>query len=196
MAIPFQPCAPRGARPARGALHEEAFVPSSRRSQLSSALEDRERDAAPDAHGARVLSGHLTGVDDEGRLLFQPEGSREAPVPVAIGIELSDGALLKAARQQRRAIAVRTADATARLVLIGLVRERVSTRALQARPGQLEVQVDGETLILRAERDLVLECGESKLSLRKDGKIVISGTNVLSASRGPHRIKGATIALN
>jgi hypothetical protein len=42
----------------------------------------------------------------------------------------------------------------------------------------------------------VLQCGEAKLTLRKDGKIVLSGSNILSASRGPHRIKGATIALN
>jgi len=146
--------------------------------------------------GAALISGHLTGIDDEGRLLFRPEGSLDDPLPVAIGLELSDGALVKAARHQRRALVARTSDATPRWVLVGLVRDRVSTRAATARPGTLEVAVDGETLVLKAERDLVLECGASRLSLRKDGKIVISGTNLLTASRGPNRIKGATIALN
>ena len=146
--------------------------------------------------GSALLSGHLTGIDDEGSLLFRPEGDTGDPIAVTIGVELSDGALVKAARQQRRVLVARTSDPTPRWVLVGLVRERVSTRAATARPGTLEVALDGETLVLKAERDLVLQCGESRLSLRKDGKIVISGTNLLTASRGPNRIKGATIALN
>ena len=152
--------------------------------------------ALPEAAPGTLMTGHLTGVDEEGRLLFRPEGSTADPTPVAIGLELSDGTLVKAARQQRRALVARTADATPRLVLVGLVRDRVSAKLVTARPGTLEVGLDGETLRLTAERDLVLQCGEAKLTLRKDGKIVLSGSNILSASRGPHRIKGATIALN
>ena len=163
------------------------------------------RSAAPDApHAAltqtgldaRLISGHLTGLDDEGRLLFQAEGPDSPLIPVAIGIELSDGTLVKAARQHRRALVVRTTDATPRWVLVGLVRDRVSTKAVTARPGTLEVGMDGETLKLTAERDIVLKCGEASLTLRKDGRIILSGTNVLSSSRGPNRIKGASIALN
>jgi hypothetical protein len=143
-----------------------------------------------------AIAGHLTGVDDEGRLLFRAEGETGDPVPVAIGIECSDGALLRAARRQQRALVLRTGGDPVRFVLVGLVRERVATKALTARPGTLEVGLDGETLVLTAEREIVLRCGEASLTLRKDGKIVLSGTNLLSHSRGPHRIKGATIALN
>ena len=146
--------------------------------------------------GAEAVTGHLTGIDDEGRLLFRPEGSTGDPIAISIGMPASDGALVKAARQQQRALVVRTANTPARFVLIGLVRERLSTQAVTARPGQLEVAMDGETLRLTAERDIVLKCGEASLTLRKDGKIVLSGTNVLTASRGPNRIKGASIALN
>lgn len=145
---------------------------------------------------AEAVTGHLTGIDDEGRLLFRPEGSMGEPIAVAIGMPVADGTLVKAARQQSRALVVRTGDTPARWVLVGLVRERLSTQAVTARPGQLEVAMDGETLRLTAERDIVLKCGEASLTLRKDGKIVMSGTNVLTASRGPNRIKGASIALN
>jgi hypothetical protein len=150
----------------------------------------------PEAAEGTLVTGHLTGIDEEGRLLFRPEGSDTDPQPVAIGLELSDGALVKAARQQRRALVARTTDPTPRHILVGLVRDRVATKAVSARPGTLEVGLDGETLKLTADRDLVLQCGEAKLTLRKDGKIVLSGSNILSTSRGPHRIKGATIALN
>jgi|GEM_PF-2214392 len=145
---------------------------------------------------ARTVSGHLTGIDDEGRLLFLEEGSTGEPVPVAIGMEISDGVLVKAARVRRRALVVRTADANPRLVLVGLVRERVAAKARDARPGQLEVELDGETVRLHADRNIELRCGAASLILRKDGKVVITGTNVISSSRGANRIRGGTISLN
>jgi hypothetical protein len=58
------------------------------------------------------------------------------------------------------------------------------------------VRYEGESLHLAADRDLTLVCGKAKLTLRFDGRIELNGTNILSASRGPHRIKGATVAIN
>lgn len=144
---------------------------------------------------SQFLTGHLAAIDDEGRLLFVPEGGDEA-VAVAIGLELSDGALVRAVRRQRRGIVVRTADPTPRWILIGLVRDRVSPKARDARPGRLEVEVDGEKIRLEAEHDLELRCGQASITLRYDGRIEVRGTHILSASRGPNRVKGATIALN
>ena len=145
--------------------------------------------------GASFLTGHLRGLDDEGRPLFQPEGAEES-IPVAIGVELSDGVIVRAIRRQRRAIVVRTADQAPRWILIGLVRDRVNEKARVAKTGRLEVTVDGEKLKLEAEHDIELKCGEASITLRYDGRIEVRGTHILSASRGPNRVKGATIALN
>jgi hypothetical protein len=146
--------------------------------------------------GGHAVSGHLEGIDDEGRLLFRAEGASEGSVPVAIGIEVSDAVLVKAARRGQRALVMVTSDPEPRWVLVGLVRDRVSAKARDARPGQLEVRVDGEKVCLSADRQIELRCGDASLLLRKDGKIVVSGTNVISASRGPNRIRGATVSLN
>ena len=156
----------------------------------------RRRASISSAAAPIALSGHLAGIDDEGRLLFLPEGSTAAPVPLAIGIEISDGVLVKAARLQRRALAILTADPVPRWMLIGLVRDRVGNEARDARPGALQVVVDGESVRLAADHDLVLSCGQASLTLRYDGKVVISGTHIVSASRGPNRIKGASVAIN
>jgi hypothetical protein len=144
---------------------------------------------------ASFLTGHLRGLDAEGRPIFQPEGSEER-VPVAIGTELSDGVIVRAVRRERRAIVVRTADETPRWILIGLVRDRVGEKAREAKPGRLEVTVDGEKVKLEAEHDIELKCGQASITLRYDGRIEVRGTHILSASRGPNRVKGATIALN
>ena len=157
---------------------------------------------APVETSSRILSGHLAGIDDEGRVLFRPEGGESAsepvsePLPVMIGLALPDGAVVKAARLGHRALVVETADEPKRHVLLSLLRERVHAQARDAEPGQLEVTMDGETLRLSADRQIELKCGQSRLLLRADGKVEISGTYVLSRSRGPNKIKGASIALN
>jgi hypothetical protein len=154
------------------------------------------REARVSNRGPTALTGHLEGIDAEGRLLFRPEGHAGPPVPVAIGIEASDAVLVKAARLNRRAMVIATSDPESRWVLTGLVKERVTMKAKDARPGRLELEVDGETVRLSAEHVIELRCGKSSLLLRRDGKIVLSGDYVVSASRGPNKIRGATISLN
>ena len=75
-----------------------------------------------------VVTGHLDGVDDEGRILFRPEGSDER-TPVSIGLATSDEELVQAAWLGKRALVLRTADGSNRGVLVSLVRERVSADA-------------------------------------------------------------------
>ncbi len=148
--------------------------------------------------GVRMRTGHLDGLDDTGRLLFRADdGDADHPsTPVIIGLEVSDGALVKAARTGRRALVLEPTEGLGPAVLVGLLRERVAANARDAAPGELEVHLDGETLQLRADREIELRCGKSRLCLRKDGRVVLNGAHILSSSTGPQRIKGATIALN
>lgn len=150
------------------------------------------RDGAPEP---TLVTGHLTGIDDGGRPLFLAEGA-QASIAVAIGISSPDGVIVRAARRQQRALVARTTDEAPRWVLVGLVRDRVSAASRDAKHGRLELTVDGEKLKLEAEHDIELRCGQASITLRYDGRIEVRGTHILSASRGPNRVKGATIALN
>jgi len=135
-------------------------------------------------------------VNEDGQLLFLAEGSDGLPIAVAIGVPQSDGVLVRAARRRQRALVARTSEPTPRWLLVGLVRDRVAKSARDARPGALEVTIDGEKLKFEAEHDIELRCGQASITLRYDGRIELRGTHILSASRGPNRVKGATIALN
>jgi hypothetical protein len=144
---------------------------------------------------AQLRTGHLVAIDDEGRLLFQPEGEGDR-IPVTIGMDVSDGALVRAVRRRHRALVMRSADTAPRWILVGLVRERIGQKARDAKPGRLEVTLDNEKVKLEAEHDIELKCGQASITLRYDGRIELRGTHILSASRGPNRVKGATIDLN
>lgn len=53
----------------------------------------------------------------------------------------------------------------------------------------------GKTVI-EADRELVLRCGKSSVSLEKGGKITIRGKQLLSRADGQNRVQGANVSLN
>lgn len=60
----------------------------------------------------------------------------------------------------------------------------------------MEVDVDGERLLVEAQHQLVLKCGKASITLTRAGKVLINGTYVVSRSSGVHRIKGGSVQLN
>lgn len=59
-----------------------------------------------------------------------------------------------------------------------------------------EATIDEDRVVLNAEKEIVLRCGKSSITLRKDGRVLIRGADVVSRSSGPNRIKGASVQVN
>ncbi|MBV2122766.1 MAG: hypothetical protein KUF74_15080 [Candidatus Thiodiazotropha sp. (ex Ctena orbiculata)] len=57
-------------------------------------------------------------------------------------------------------------------------------------------EIDGERLVLSAEREIVLKCGKSSITLTRSGKIILRGNYLLSRSSGVNRIKGGSVQIN
>lgn len=142
-----------------------------------------------------VEMGHLDGVDGEGRLMFRPEGG-SGSVPVVIGVGMSDEELVRAAWTGKRALVVRTVGKIPQLVLVGFPREHVAAKARDAWPAEVEVRMDGETVHIKARRKMEFVCGKSRIVLDADGRVEVNGSYLLSRSRGPVKIKGATVEIN
>ncbi|MCS6780218.1 MAG: DUF6484 domain-containing protein [Geminicoccaceae bacterium] len=56
--------------------------------------------------------------------------------------------------------------------------------------------LDGERLVLEAEREIILRCGKASITLTRAGKVLIRGAYLSSRSSGVNAIKGASIQLN
>jgi hypothetical protein len=82
------------------------------------------------------------------------------------------------------------------VIITGIVRSREETARELAAAGACHVAIDGETLLLSAEREIVLRCGPSSITLTRDGKVVIRGANLLQTASGVNRICGATVEIN
>lgn len=60
----------------------------------------------------------------------------------------------------------------------------------------VDVQIDGERLLLTAKREIVLRSGEATITLTHAGKVMIKGAYVLSCSSGANRVKGGSVQIN
>lgn len=79
-------------------------------------------------------------------------------------------------------------------IVIGVLGGPDESAAESAPP--VDVTIDGSRLTLKAERELVLQCGEASITLTCTGKVVIRGKALVSRSSGVNRIKGASVQIN
>ena len=82
----------------------------------------------------------------------------------------------------------------ARPIVMGVLRQTESLR-LDV-PGNVQIDIDGQRMVVSAKEQLVLQCGKASITLTKAGKVLIAGSYVLSRSTGVNRVKGGSVQLN
>jgi len=70
------------------------------------------------------------------------------------------------------------------------------TAAMPPPTEHLQIEADGEPVIVSAKDRLVLRCGKASITLTKEGKLLIEGTYVSSHSSGVNRIRGGSVQIN
>ena len=152
------------------------------------------------------FSGHCVGtialIDDEGRAHVNFDGNRGAPrlarSIIATPAPASDH---PAALVGTSVLLAFENQDPMRPIILGVVSERLRPQPvrpeLQLDVGKnRDVVIDGQRLVFDAKQEVILRCGKSTIVLRRDGKILIRGTDLVSRSSGPNRIKGGSINLN
>lgn len=66
----------------------------------------------------------------------------------------------------------------------------------QVEHSPLGASIDGERILLDAKEEIVLRCGESSITLSKNGKISIRGKYILNRATGVNRILGGSVQVN
>jgi hypothetical protein len=57
-------------------------------------------------------------------------------------------------------------------------------------------ELDGERVMLTAEKEIVLRCGKASITLTQAGKVLIRGAYLSTHSSGVNRIKGGSVQIN
>jgi hypothetical protein len=60
----------------------------------------------------------------------------------------------------------------------------------------VSADVDGKRVRVEAKDEIVLACGKASITLRRNGKIIVRGTQVETCAEGLNRIKGGQVLVN
>ncbi len=138
-----------------------------------------------------IIIGELIGMADEGRtpLICYPGQPGTAALHARATVDLHS------AHIGRQVVLMFEEKDLTKPIIMGVLQEDKGS-ALEQRPSQVEVDADGERMIVTAKEQLVLRCGKASITLTKAGKVIIKGKYVLSRSSGVNRIKGGSVQLN
>lgn len=143
----------------------------------------------PDVPAARrrtgVARGVLVRLDNDGEPMVDFEGN-----PAKEPILASSVVAIDEKDWGRETVLMFEDGDTRRPIILGFIQDNVAKVKAQS------VQLDGDTLELTAERQVVLRCGEASITLTRSGKVLIRGKYVLSRSSGVNMVKGGVIHLN
>ena len=138
-----------------------------------------------------VVIGQLIGMTNEGRtpLVLYPGQPGTAALFARTVVDLHDPHI------GRQVVMMFEAGDPAKPIVLGVLREGEGW-PLDEKPNQVEVDADGERMLVTAKEQIVLRCGKASITLTRAGKVLIKGSYLLSRSAGVNRIKGGSVQLN
>lgn len=150
-----------------------------------------------------VVVGTLHGTSHPGALYVDYAGNGHGPLPARTTVPLSTDQIAAALRGSQGVLLVFEGRDPALPIIIGLVQSspaspfaELLSPSRQPPERALEARLDGERVVLNAEREIVLRCGAASITLRSDGKVLIRGAYVETHSRGVNCIKGGSVRIN
>jgi hypothetical protein len=147
--------------------------------------------------GARV--GHVVGLKSGGGPLVDFDDNPSSPIParVAIAGPLNVGSL--AATKSQVVLVFENGDPE-RPLIVGIVSGSGDRAEREVSSGasthRLEIDVDGTTMTFEAREQITLRCGNASLTLRKDGRILLLGTDITSRATRVNKVKGGAVRIN
>lgn len=139
--------------------------------------------------------GTIVGWEhDKGILVEVGNGPREILLATTL-VELAEAELDQAAAE-RRTVFITFEDGDHRKpVILGLVAP-VPGRARSTALAPGESLFADDTVVVRGRDAIELRCGEASITLRKDGHILIRGTNLVSRASEQNHVVGGSVHFN
>jgi Domain of unknown function (DUF6484) len=147
--------------------------------------------------GARV--GRVVSARD-GVVKVEVEGTTRGPTVTRLAASVDDAALAAAARERQEALLLFEDGDPGRPVLVALLRSDTPLLdAVLAAPlpqARTTARVDGQRVEIEGRDEVVLRCGKASITLRRDGKVVVRGVNVVTQADAVQKIRGGKVQIN
>lgn len=148
--------------------------------------------AASPAHG--VVVGRLVAATEAGEpVVDYPGNPGERPRQAQSTVSLTRSDL------DRPVVLIFEQGDMQRPIILGVLADapaRAIVNSAESSSGLHKVCADQERLVLSANREVVLQCGQASITLTSSGKVLLRGAYVSSRSSGVNRVKGASVQIN
>ena len=125
--------------------------------------------------------------DDDADESASPQPARQTPHSARSTLHLSPehvGRQVLACRANRRG----------QWVIVGLLTDLSNGSSAEA--SALDLVVERRRIVLSAQTEVVLQCGDGSITLAADGKVTIRGVDVVSSATRTQRIRGGAVRIN
>jgi hypothetical protein len=156
---------------------------------LTARVRGDQNTASPQGFGGAVVAT-LVGFAADGTtpLVAQQNDSMREARAARSTVELTRSDLA------REVVVVFEGGDARRPIIVGKLRDTSGTESLGRR--QLDIKSDGESVVVSAPGELVLQCGKASITLTRAGKVLIQGEYVSNRSTGVMRITGGAVEIN
>ncbi len=146
-------------------------------------------------HPGLPCIGRIVGPTASGDIAVRIGTSAPKPAKLMAGLQRRE--LSRPIMQDREVLVVFERGDPDKPIIMGLLADPLEEMIVMSESqDQKEIVLDGKRVTIEAQEEVVLKCGEGSITLRKDGKIIIKGTHLLSRASGPNRIKGGSVQIN
>ena len=146
---------------------------------------------------AGVVIGAVVGVNESGQPVVDFVGNTaETPLAARSTVPFS------AQDIGRDAVLIFVGGDLEQPIIVGLLQPSQpapspgSDEGVEESSAELDAMIDGERIVLSAEKEIVLRCGKASITLTRAGKVLIRGAYLLSRSSGVNRVKGGSVQIN
>jgi hypothetical protein len=155
--------------------------------------------AATQLNSSAPCIGRLSGTNKQGDILVEYEGY--GPQAAKLIANINRGELARQEQRGRKVLLVFEKGDPQRPIIVGLMEspleDLLSFQVAAEKAKEVkDILIDGRRITIEAEDEVLLKCGKGSILIRKDGKIIIKGTDLLSRSSGRHRVRGASVGIN
>jgi len=147
--------------------------------------------AASDSISVDARVGRVVALDEGAVPRIDFPGNPYGPLVARVALSAADSERLARHWKDTEVLIVFASQDIRQPVITGVVRHSLDDPLYQV------ADWDGfRQLLLTAQDELILQCGDAKIVLRRNGKVSIVGKEILSRALERHRIRGATVDIN
>jgi hypothetical protein len=147
----------------------------------------------PKADPAAAFIGHIAELRPDNTLMVLYPGISSA-IPARLATTATRDRIETAILLQQSVVLLLERGDPLRPIIVGFLAATVDEPVQPARG--VELSVDGRRVRVTGQDEIVLECGQASITLRRNGRVVIRGTHVETSSEGTNRIKGGQVRIN